>query len=544
MHGVDGVCRNCGEDPRKIYRCQECGTPDPLDGDQEDDEETTGQHVMADGGEEIEELAVEEDATIAEFAEIAEEKTRGVDFLDELDDAELTLAELSASYVDADRMLRTFAVSAEGFDPDDYDEPADDEATDAGDVLRDLFAHAFRHQADWSEWRKTLIVFALVEGVSKATLQAAHREAADIVGPDAAADEFSEALEAAIEYRDELDQTDREVRTDGGVEHERADPRAAERIAGPDCEYEDCDAEADWLVELELRGSYVGFVCCQDCSKTNRLYARENELYRNDVTDEARGTVDVEFEEIRADGGTGRWDGLEQRVERIEDELGIDPETEAFRDAVHRIDDRSRYPLELIDIEGGDQETAPEATLSATDTMRGVDLDELREQFVALSVDGTDGDVTVMVSGLVDASAGEPELRADGLGEDLDDHTDGVGTPDGEGKDLGDAWAGGSEATAARRALREGVVECAGEDGGASVGDVIDHATKNTTAEIRIILKQLRLLLQQGDLYAPDNGTLRRTLADGSGITPADLQVGDIAATFRGPGGFDGGESQ
>jgi hypothetical protein len=94
--------------------------------------------VATDGGKEINELAVADDATIGEFAEIAEEKTRGVDFLTEPDDTELTLVELSASYLDADGILRTFSVSSEGFDPDEYGrEPSDDEedpdvATDGG----------------------------------------------------------------------------------------------------------------------------------------------------------------------------------------------------------------------------------------------------------------------------------------------------------------------------------------------------------------------------------------------------------------------------
>jgi hypothetical protein len=47
---VDEPCRQCGEPAGKIYRCQHCGAPDPLDGDGSDDEESSGRHVMADGG--------------------------------------------------------------------------------------------------------------------------------------------------------------------------------------------------------------------------------------------------------------------------------------------------------------------------------------------------------------------------------------------------------------------------------------------------------------------------------------------------------------
>lgn len=64
------------------------------------------------------------------------------------------------------------------------------------------------------------------------------------------------------------------------------EPVAASRYdGGHDCMYEDCDETADWLVDCKTSG-YTGgkaFFCCQPCSRKNRIYAKENELYKADV---------------------------------------------------------------------------------------------------------------------------------------------------------------------------------------------------------------------------------------------------------------------
>lgn len=67
------------------------------------------------------------------------------------------------------------------------------------------------------------------------------------------------------------------------------EPVAAERISGVECDY-DCDNEADWLVEVE---GWTGFVCCQSCSVSNRIYAKENELCEVNVSEQARQSVDT-----------------------------------------------------------------------------------------------------------------------------------------------------------------------------------------------------------------------------------------------------------
>lgn len=143
-----------------------------------------------------------------------------------------------------------------------------------------------------------------------------------------------------------------------------------------------------------------------------------------------------------------------------------------------------------------------------------------------------------------------------GLNEDdLDDHTHDVGVPDGEGKDLGDAFAGADDARTARRELLDAVTKHADEtEDGAPVGVVIDTALKRSGAHVGHVLRQCKLLLEQGDIYAPTNSTLRRTFTDGgraeeiaiqcgAGVLAEDLQVGGVAATYRGPGPVDGGVS-
>jgi hypothetical protein len=72
------------------------------------------------------------------------------------------------------------------------------------------------------------------------------------------------------------------------------EPIAAEEISGVSCRYDDCDDESDWLVEVE---GGVGFVCCQECSVENRIYARENELYKTNVSEQARQSVNADTDQ-------------------------------------------------------------------------------------------------------------------------------------------------------------------------------------------------------------------------------------------------------
>lgn len=67
------------------------------------------------------------------------------------------------------------------------------------------------------------------------------------------------------------------------------EPHAAERVDSGQCEYEDCDSDADYLVEVEKHGDTIGaFLCCQDCSSRNRIYAKENDLLDFEVSPEVR----------------------------------------------------------------------------------------------------------------------------------------------------------------------------------------------------------------------------------------------------------------
>lgn len=141
----------------------------------------------------------------------------------------------------------------------------------------------------------------------------------------------------------------------------------------------------------------------------------------------------------------------------------------------------------------------------------------------------------------VDVDRGRGVVTDGGLDEDELDDTDEFGVPDGEGRDLGDMYAGGSDATNARRALLDAVDEHATDEEAAPVGVVVDTALDRSDAPLRIVLRQCKLLLEQGDIYPPTNGTLRRTLTDG-GVFPPDVQVGGAGLTFRGPGGFSGGD--
>ncbi|NUC74984.1 hypothetical protein HTZ84_22225 [Haloterrigena sp. SYSU A558-1] len=79
------------------------------------------------------------------------------------------------------------------------------------------------------------------------------------------------------------------------------EPAAASRYDGDhECQY-DCEETADWVVESKASG-YTGgrvFFCCQSCSRDNRIYARENELYRADLSDDAAEVIpDSELEHV------------------------------------------------------------------------------------------------------------------------------------------------------------------------------------------------------------------------------------------------------
>ena len=61
-------------------------------------------------------------------------------------------------------------------------------------------------------------------------------------------------------------------------------PVAATRdIDGEQCMY-DCENDADYRVQLEDGQT---FVLCQSCSTENRIYAKENDLLKHEVTADA-----------------------------------------------------------------------------------------------------------------------------------------------------------------------------------------------------------------------------------------------------------------
>jgi len=123
-NGIEQYCEGCGV---AVYEC-EVGDSDgkhwivpsycPKCGCKVGTE--TQRKPRTDGGEDIEGLSPEPDAKIGNFVDLAEERSQGVGILNEPQKADLTLVELSASYLDADGILRTFSVTADGFDPDEY----------------------------------------------------------------------------------------------------------------------------------------------------------------------------------------------------------------------------------------------------------------------------------------------------------------------------------------------------------------------------------------------------------------------------------------
>lgn len=121
-------CRKCGEadwrddDRFANLTCGACGWMPPKNRR----DEIRSAIAMTDGGEDIEGLDPMEGTEIADFHKLAEEQSRGASILEEPEDVELTLVEVSASYVDPEGILRTFSITADGFDPSDYDHDLDD----------------------------------------------------------------------------------------------------------------------------------------------------------------------------------------------------------------------------------------------------------------------------------------------------------------------------------------------------------------------------------------------------------------------------------
>lgn len=72
------------------------------------------------------------------------------------------------------------------------------------DLLQSVFAHSLKHPADWEEWRKTLVLFALAEGADQEIVKDAHAAARADADVPSAVDELVEAQTAAEEYIEQL----------------------------------------------------------------------------------------------------------------------------------------------------------------------------------------------------------------------------------------------------------------------------------------------------------------------------------------------------
>lgn len=74
--------------------------------------------------------------------------------------------------------------------------------------------------------------------------------------------------------------------TSDGVDRWKAaggpEPMAAQRVDEGECAYEDCDADADYLVQLDDQNRTTTKVC-DDCSQENRLWIKENEILDYEV---------------------------------------------------------------------------------------------------------------------------------------------------------------------------------------------------------------------------------------------------------------------
>lgn len=76
----------------------------------------------------------------------------------------------------------------------------------------------------------------------------------------------------------------------GNTEIQRHDPdfiAATEHGGEEECAYQ-CENAADWLVEVRTYGQErnKAFYTCQSCSVGNRVYAKENDLYKHEVSEE------------------------------------------------------------------------------------------------------------------------------------------------------------------------------------------------------------------------------------------------------------------
>lgn len=71
---------------------------------------------------------------------------------------------------------------------------------------------------------------------------------------------------------------------------ETAEPISADEWDGDEeCEYQDCEEPADWIVEARSPGADPGaFLCCQSCSIKKRIYAEENDLSDYPVSETAK----------------------------------------------------------------------------------------------------------------------------------------------------------------------------------------------------------------------------------------------------------------
>jgi len=69
------------------------------------------------------------------------------------------------------------------------------------------------------------------------------------------------------------------------VSDTRVDAVAAEDITDRTftCGYNDCDNDANWLVELRGAETKQALAVCQPCSREHKIWALENELFRDEV---------------------------------------------------------------------------------------------------------------------------------------------------------------------------------------------------------------------------------------------------------------------
>lgn len=72
------------------------------------------------------------------------------------------------------------------------------------------------------------------------------------------------------------------------------EPVAASRYDGDmECQYDGCEKTADWLVDCKASGHTggKGLFCCQSCSQTNRIWAKENDLNEHDVDEDLADVI-------------------------------------------------------------------------------------------------------------------------------------------------------------------------------------------------------------------------------------------------------------